>query len=260
MLFAERHRKLGRDGSRAHDRAEDLLTSTAFQLLRYLPLADGLLAVLGRVRAVGADGQIQPTAPTWCDLTDITAVKYDFWPHWGQHGQPDVVLTLHAADAVLGRLVVEVKLDSGKSGSAEDEAAADEVETPDPDQLRKYWQGLRATPGGPALGVVYLTSHPVPPTDELAESVAREPGDWLGWLSWRDVWSAVRVCAALPAQDLTEILAAKGLKGFDGFHAKPVAVPASGRFWVPMKREWFDLKPMPLPATGRFWSSTGDEV
>ena len=65
MLFAERQRKLGRDGSRAHDRAEDLLTSTAFQLLRYLPLADGLLAVLGRARAVGADGQIQSVAPTW---------------------------------------------------------------------------------------------------------------------------------------------------------------------------------------------------
>lgn len=260
MLFAERHRKLGRDGSRAHDRAEDLLTSTTFQLLRYLPLADGLLAVLGRVRTVGADGQIQPVAPAWLTRTDITAVDYEPWPYWGQYGQPDVVLTLHTAGAVLGRLVVEVKLDSGKSGGAEDEAAADEVETPDPDQLRKYWQGLRATPGGPALGVVYLTSHPVPPTDELAESVAREPGDWLGWLSWRDVWSAVRVCAALPAQDLTEILAAKGLKGFDGFHAKPVALSMSGQFWSTPLRNWFELTCSPLPASGKFWTTNRGDL
>lgn len=56
MLFAERHGKLGRDGSLAHDRAEDLLTSTAFQLLRYLPPHDGLFAVLNRVRAVRWDG------------------------------------------------------------------------------------------------------------------------------------------------------------------------------------------------------------
>src|SRR4051812_26314321 len=50
MIFAELHGKLGEDYSRAHERAEDLLTSTVFGLLRYLTPADGLLAVLGHAR------------------------------------------------------------------------------------------------------------------------------------------------------------------------------------------------------------------
>ena len=260
MLFAERHGKLGRDGSRAHDRAEDLLTSTAFQLLRYLPVEAGLLAVLKRVRAVDKNGRVTTALPSWVKLDSVTHVDYTFWPHWGAHGQPDVVVELFAGPRSLGRLVIEVKLDAGKSGAAdedgedEDEPDAEETEfeVADADQLRKYWQGLQRR--SPALGVVYLTAHAVPPAEELAASVAREPGDWLGWLSWRDVWAAVRTRAELPARDLTAILAAKGLKGFDGFHAKPITLPPSGRFWTPPPVRWFQVASLHLKCAPRFWT------
>lgn len=265
MLFAERYGKLGREGSRAHDRAEDLLTSTAFQLLRYLPLDVGLLAVLKRVRAVGADGQVTTNAPAWVKLDGVTEARYEFWPRWGQYGEPDVVVELLAEKRSLGRFVVEVKLDAGKSGEAEGESDGAATEEPeegdaaDPDQLRKYWQGLRAGFGGPALGVVYLTSHPVPPREELAASVARERGEWLGWLSWRDVWAAARGSELLPARDLAEILAAKGLKGFDGFHAKPVPLPQSGRFWTPQRVRWFHMTPLSIANKARFWSDNKEK-
>src|ERR1700728_218161 len=103
MLFAERHGKLGRDGSRAHDRAEDLLTSTTFQLLRYLPLDVGLLAILRRVRAVGADGIIASTLPSWLELDRVTVAEYEFWPRWSGFGEPDVVVHLFAGTAAIGR-------------------------------------------------------------------------------------------------------------------------------------------------------------
>ena len=55
---------------------------------------------------------------------------------------------MFAGKESVGRLVIEVKLDSDKSGEAGEE---DEEETPDladADQLRKYWQGLRVSTGG----------------------------------------------------------------------------------------------------------------
>jgi hypothetical protein len=84
----------------------------------------------------------------------------------------------------IGRLVVEVKLDSGKSqlGNA-DEDDEEATEPRDPDQLSRYWSRLSENAKRdrvPALGVVYLTAHAVPPLDALQESLVRQPGDWLG--------------------------------------------------------------------------------
>ncbi|MBP3958639.1 hypothetical protein J8F10_25615 [Gemmata sp. G18] len=254
MLFAERHGKLGRNGSRAHDRAEDLLTSTAFQLLRYLPLEVGLLAVLRRMRAVGSDGHVATEAPAWLMLNTVTAADYTFWPRWAGFGEPDVVVTLSASGVTVGRLVIEVKLDAGKSGEAKEDTET--ADAPDPDQLRRYWQGLRTTSDAPALGVVYLTSHPIPPVDDLTVSVAREPGDWLGWLSWRTVWSVVRASELLPARDLADILAAKGLKCFDGFHSQPWILPHSPRrYWSAPSAIWFAQPVRVFPNSARFWTS-----
>ena len=102
--------------------------------------------------------------------------------------------------------------------------------------------------------MVYLTSHPAPPTEELAASVAREPGDWLGWLSWRDVWSAVRTSELLPARDLADILAAKGLKGFDGFCPRTWVPPGQPwHYWLASSKRWFAQPVQAFPLGTRFW-------
>jgi hypothetical protein len=248
MLFAETHGKLGRDGSRAHDRAEDLLTSTAFQLLRYLSFESGFGAVLRRVRAVRADGTVSNDLPAWLQLEGATRANFTFWPGWGEHGQPDVLAELFAGNESRGQFVIEVKLDSPKSGEATDE---DEVsEKPDSDQLYKYLQGLRKRAGDAARGVVYLTQHAVPPTEQLTASLARERGDWLAWLSWRDVWAALKPCEEKPAVDLVTILAAKGLKTFDGFALDPWRTTCEPHFWT-----WFAFKPWRATRAPDFWTA-----
>src|SRR5260370_20099024 len=99
MIFAEIHGKLGVNYSRAHERGEDVLTSTVFGLLRYIPLADGFLGALRRVRPVRIDAQgvVIRLDPDWLDLGRVATVKVDFWPCWRDYGEPDVLLTLDDA-------------------------------------------------------------------------------------------------------------------------------------------------------------------
>jgi hypothetical protein len=84
MIFAELRSKLGVNYSRAHERAEDLLTSTVFGLLRYLTPADGLLAILRRARPARVDGGtvlIRPD-PDWLEVSTVAFIGIDFWPYW----------------------------------------------------------------------------------------------------------------------------------------------------------------------------------
>ncbi|WP_439620826.1 hypothetical protein [Gemmata sp.] len=269
MLFAETHGKLGRDGSLAHDRAEDLLTSTAFQLLGYLPPLDGLLAVLRRTRAVrweGATAVVDREPPEWLTAALRTASGYSeptFWERWPGFGEPDVWLTLTRGSQEVASLVIEVKFDSPKS-TRPDGPGGSEADTPPSqprDQLWDYCEGLRRRRGELAAGVIYLTSHATPPTDELSESLrlAKNADPWLGWLSWRDVWAEIRDAGkhSRPAADLAQILAAKGLSHFAGFNRTPWRQTAPlTRFWpAPEHRAWFVGAVLRMNVTQpRFWT------
>src|SRR5437773_12478484 len=94
MIFAEIHGKLGSGYSRAHARGEDLLTSTAFGLLRYLPLQDGLLRVLEAVRPLIGDAVSRRADPEWIDLRWAKRCEMRFWPWLRPFGQPDLILEL----------------------------------------------------------------------------------------------------------------------------------------------------------------------
>ncbi len=242
MIHAERHHKLVRDSALAH-RGEDLLTSSAFQLLWYLPPTEGLLAVLKRVRSVRLlDGNAvaEVTPPAWALVDTADDFEYTFWPNWRiGFGQPELVVTFTSKGQSVGRILFEVKLDSGKSQTMSDAIGDDgpDEDEADPDQLSKYWRGLQKDldkTGGPALGVVYLTAHAIPPLADLTESLARQPGTWLGWLSWWDVWAAMNAVRNngrpfRPAADLADLLALKGFKTFDGFHVDA---------WFPPSKPW----------------------
>jgi hypothetical protein len=135
-------------------------------------------------------------------------------------------------------VLVEVKLYSPKSGSADEDDDIDE-DKPDPDQLFRYWQGLmKRRDESPIIPrtVVYLTSHSTPPTEELAATLQRAGEMRFAWLSWRDVWQVVRDLAALPesslaASDLTRLLECYGFNDFHGFHGQP-------RSWFRLEHLW----------------------
>jgi hypothetical protein len=260
MIFAELRGKLGVNYSRAPERAEDLLTSTAFGLLRYLAPADGLLAILHLARPVRIEGDkilIRPD-PDWLAVGTIGDISIEFWPYWPGYGEPDVLLTLRdPAGRAAALVAVEAKLHSPKSGRVRGDDEPVEEEVADPDQLVRYWLGLQALKGGPSTlrRLVYLTKHGAAPAEELAESVRRAPGMQLAWLSWRDVWAVVASAAgnSLPAADLAQLLAYKGLKNFNGFRAEPWQSCPVFSFW--RQRAWFaGVQPWNgLTGNTRFW-------
>ncbi len=244
MIFAELRGKLGVDYSRAHERAEDLLTSTVFGLLRYLTPADGLLAILQRARPVRVeDGTIEARPdPNWLEVGLVADVGVEFWPYWPGYGEPDVLLTLRdRAGQPVSLVLIEAKLHSPKSGRAGVDDELTEEGAADPDQLVRYWRGLQVLPGFPSIPrhLVYLTKHGAAPAGELAESVRRAPEMRLAWLSWRDIWAVADSAAgtSLPAADLAQLLAYKGLKNFNGFGAVPWQPHPASHFW--RRHGWF---------------------
>lgn len=250
MIEADIRGKLGRDGSRAHDRAEDLLTSTVFGLLRYLPNEVGLHAVLKAAKPVLQLDRKAARLGEPSIFLEQLAPSFQFWPSLGRFGEPDLVIELRTQSAELVRaILIEVKLHSPKSGSAEEDEDFDE-EYPDPDQLVKYWQFLgKQYPSFVSKDLIYLTSHSSPPFDELLSSLSRAPGMRLHWMSWRDVWRALSPCSALPAADIKRLLENRGFRPFCGFAAAPLSVPASG-FW--QDASWFSNLPTSWPSKG-FW-------
>jgi len=265
MIQAELRGKLGHDGTRAHDRAEDLLTSAVFGLLRYLPLKEGLLSLLARARPVrqGNDGLAVRAEPRWIELDGVTHAELIFWPDFGNFGEPDLLIQLRNADRLVHLVLIEAKLFSPKSGTAEaEEAERDQsLDTPSPDQLVKYWQGLRQralAANQPECSLIYLTARSMPPLKELRESLANGPeGMRLSWLSWRDAWNVANQQAldgtSLPAQDLAALLAHKGFSEFTGFSksgslAVEWALPAN--FW---RERGFFLEPPPPQEAADHW-------
>ena len=106
-------------------------------------------------------------------------------------GEPELVVQLTTASGERRWLLVEAKLDAEKSSFATDSQSVT-------DQLAKYWLHLRrivADAGAPenaALGVVYITKHPVFPTTDLeaSEHELRRKGHGgarFYWTSWREL-------------------------------------------------------------------------
>ena len=194
MLMAQLHGKMAGD---VWVEAEDLLTSTVFGLLKYLP-PTVMAGILARATALEEDETPRLAAPlTW-----------SFWPWWDTC-EPDVVL-----EDDHGLYVVEVKLTSEFS---QDEIAGH--------QLRREWDaGLRrARSRGKVLWLIAVTNDAGLPAEILRAQLAGSGVDLSRacWLSWMTIGQAVRDAEGdLPphlADDLLELLARQGLAPFMGF-------------------------------------------
>jgi len=202
--------------SREHEEIEDILTSNVFGLLQY---CDPSLVVkfLSAVRWVGDDqsGSRLTTA------ANIILVDWQFWPFWSEPGcnpcEPDLVLTITIEGQPVALLLIEAKLNSAKSSTADD--------TPIPsDQLAKEWDNLaaRATASGLLPILVYLTGHFSCPLSEITDAVdelwrKRKQRPTIGWLSWRDLPPILRRAPKTPLHDdLVSLLERMDLTYFGG--------------------------------------------
>jgi hypothetical protein len=254
MIFADLHGKLS-GLSRLDERREDVLTSTAFGLLRYVPEEEALLPLLRHTRRIELrNGEVVVGyGAHWLRFVGPRRCEVEFWPRLGRNGEPDLRIRCFGQDdALMEDLLVEVKYLSSKSGEADEEETY-EPAVPDGDQLTRYWQVLdREEAAGVFTAVIYLTAHAAPPIEELGRSLRRCERVRLGWLSWRDVWAVSARIQSPPMQDLTRLLGHKGLKPFTGFSSDGVPPTSKQSLFASRRNRFHYETPMPFP-TERLW-------
>lgn len=229
MLLAEIH---GKSVAEARD-AEDYLTSAVFGHLRYVTPAVFWPQLFAAARTVD-DSPLSHFLPASATHLDV-----QFWPRT-EYGEPDLLLAFHRPDGRTVRVLIEVKLWAGKSGSGEH------------DQLIRY---LRAVPDAVLM---YLT--PGDPfaelTDSLRSPVARTGDEHrLFGLRWQTLQDVARRSVAPPpfGQLLTDVAAfldRLGLSGFDGWKDYPdlLGVTPTRAPWSTHFRPIPDLNITPTPA------------
>ena len=187
--------------SRQQENMEDILTSSVFGTLRYLPPESGLFPFLRCARML--DGG----AFDALEFGSGAVVEYEFWPHLhervpGGRGdercipcEPDLLLTIKPADGRLIYILIEAKFRSGKSS----DAGGDEVAPTD--QLAREWDNLvaRAHRVDAEPHLIYLTADVGIPIEEIQASereyLSRRPAGApfsCGWLSWRHLERCIR--------------------------------------------------------------------
>jgi hypothetical protein len=194
MLQALLRGKLDKEfGGRSPFSIEDLLTSVVFGSCQYCSPKDDIGIVVSFLKKSRNTYDFAETLEK--DLIGVEGIEYLFWPVWKEEieiygkqvapAEPDLLLTIKRKGCRDAFILIEVKLDSGKSsGSTED---PNKIE----DQLAKYWFRLKrfANDRGEPVAIIYLTTHVSPPIEEIREtqrelSKLNEKAP-LFWLSWR---------------------------------------------------------------------------
>jgi hypothetical protein len=249
MIHAALHGKLG-----CLD-LEDPLTAAVFGRLKYLPVQT-VSDWFANARPWGTSSK--PALAAF--LEGAISPNPVFWPQWPDvlrgRGivEPDVVLLSDS-----GMLVVEAKLDSGKSPSV---VVIEEHEHP-ADQLARQWKAAgevcrnRVYGALEPVALLYLTAHLSPPTRELDESIAAmrahgaEPQ--LFWLSWSALEDPLRERigqgaepAAAIAKDVLAYLDEASLLRFKGWRLGQASPVKSAHLWRYARR-----------AARPYWSQLG---
>src|SRR2546427_3442375 len=115
MLDAELSGKVPQEVARL----ENLLTSTVFGILKFIP--PPLFWPGALQRALRADGTslADLIAHEWAPVDTFTHLRVRFWPRHHELGEPDLLAAFHTDAGPRVCLIFEVKLDSGKSSSGE---------------------------------------------------------------------------------------------------------------------------------------------
>jgi hypothetical protein len=206
MLQALMHKKIDRWLSNKNPwEIEDLLTSVVFGSCKYAGINGwkyGLRHFLAAATNSGNKATAQMLDEKLPSNNDILTIEYDFWPSLSEFSPkdqcnhavtiagaiPEVILTITNKNKLKYFLLVEVKLNIGKSSSASSDPSRIS------DQLAKYWEHLKhyaLERSGEALAIVYVTTNTSFPHNEIEESMLEiknklgGPNPPIFWVSWR---------------------------------------------------------------------------
>ncbi len=233
--------------SREQENLEDLLTSSVFGLLAYLPAERGLLPLLRL--AIYEDG----TAVPLLQASDLTVTSLEFWPTYQTDGvgptEPDVIVHVEDMIGQKHSMLIEVKLWSGKSSGAGDDAH--EIR----DQLAREWCVLvdRCKQERSQPHLIYVTADPRYPVLEIDESIKEFISKRVAlnsafplrcaWVSWTTVATAFRNSPELALRDVSRLCERLDLVPFGGIPALS-RQSFSWRFSVRALQFHFSLDPV----------------
>lgn len=196
---------------------EDLLTSSVFSAVSYMPYEQGLHRVLSMTEGT--------SSKEWLPSPDKNvSVSYEYWPWWtatgGVGSEPDVVISFVRHAKVVVRLLIEAKLWSGKSNPSSSDVK---------DQLAREWLCLvtKCEADGSLPAMIYLTawkSGAILEIDESREVLQRQRPEVTakyplacGWLSWSHFREAFRRSDGPIERDLCSLIARLVEGDFTGF-------------------------------------------
>jgi len=231
MLIAEIHGKRFPEA----EGQEDWLTSAVFGHLRHIAPGAFWADLLDRARTV--ETGVSLYSKIYADgirLNQYSKLEIHFWKSWENYGEPDLILCFSGGKPSPLLIVIEVKLDSGKSATGEN------------DQLKRYLQllddrhALRLFfPESNHRYLIYLTRifSKLEIEDSIRVSVSAGIGnaqDRMFGLQWQDVLeSALANSAREPLLDeVAQFLKIRGFEAFRGFRSPPATLKQiSGAFY-----------------------------
>ncbi|MBU9711605.1 hypothetical protein [Evansella tamaricis] len=212
--------------------SEDVLTSTIFGLLRYLPDNELLIEIFNSARNLEKQTlQIK--------RDELIEVDYYFWPKLA-NSEPDLILTLKYQTGEVHLICIEAKYFSGKSSIEDETVDVEERTNAQRDQIGREIEdilnestcltlGLICEDRSVKRSMIYLTFESYIPYEDLEsslEAVAQRPtvkfkNEDLYWLSWRHFQPVVSKFISkynnLVITDLNDFLVKKNMVAYQGF-------------------------------------------
>jgi hypothetical protein len=235
MLIAEIHGKRFAEA----EGQEDWLTSAIFGHLRHIPPGIFWPDLFRRAFDTGEHrtSLYSRICAAGIQLANYSDLSILFWKCFERYGEPDIILHFSGGSQAPLIVIVEVKLNSGKSGAGED------------DQLKKYldlldnWDTLfpyRKVDTNQRY-LVYLTRNFA--KMEIEESVnlsigagKKDATERLYGLQWQDVLECAETNQDPRAllKEVAEFLRRREFEAFRGFRSSaPLLEPTSGAFYGP---------------------------
>lgn len=232
MLIAEIHGKRFPEA----EGQEDWLTSSVFGHLRHIGPGAFWTGLFDRAHTVGTRVSLY----SWICASGIRLAEYvkleiHFWKTYANYGEPDLILCFSGGQQPPLIVLIEVKLDSGKSGTGVN------------DQLKRYLEllddpailGAFPTTRRELRCLVYLTRAfsklEIEESVELSRIAGIEDAkDRLFGLQWQDVLESAATEAGhnLLLDEVALFLKIRGFEAFRGFRTPPLALkPVSGTFY-----------------------------